>query len=213
MGGRGASSASSENKIIENSVNFQQVKTHIEGKYGCKFGRGMKQLPLENTKNVAKAIQAIEKDFPGITKDIEFYTGGGITSGWGAQAQATPVRDSNGNIRLSNFCVQLNRGFFKEQFRARAGDTVATNDKRGVVMHELGHIATYKIAGYNYVNYCKNVVQSAERSTGQKASNISRYAGAKVQEAVAEAFADIKMNGRNAQKISHSIYRQIKKDW
>ena len=217
MGGRGATSRSGKianESVIEKAKTFQELKTYVENKYGLSFGKGMRQLPLENVKEVSRAIERLEKDFPEVTKDVEFITGGSWKSDWAASAKAKPfLNNQTGKVELKELKVELNRDFFKNNFSIQGDYTISGNNKRVTVAHELGHIATYKVAGYGYVNYCENVVKFAERATKQKRSDISRYAGGKYQESVAEAFADVAKNKNGAKAISKEIYKQVKKDW
>ncbi len=105
----------------------------------------------------------------------------------------------------------------KKGFHPRMGNRTAVE---AVASHELGHALTAeagkKLGGLNVEQTATRIVNEARRQTGHKgvvpmAKNISRYATFNNAEAIAEAFADVYCNGKNAQRESRTIVSVLNK--
>lgn len=105
----------------------------------------------------------------------------------------------------------------KSKFHPSRGNKTAME---AVALHEMGHAltdkASAKLGHYNMDKTSTFIVKEALKQTKHKgvvkmASKISRYATASNAEAIAEAFSDVKCNGKRAKAESKAIVNVLNK--
>lgn len=134
--------------------------------------------------------------------------------------------DSDGNIAINE--AYFNKGRMEAAYKkcVESGYHPSNGNKtatQAVAAHELGHKLTeaagtkLKMAGFGNIDKAANAIltearkTTRHRSNAQMAGKISGYAKTKPAEAVAEAFADVYCNGKNARSESKAIVTVMNK--
>lgn len=202
-GSRGAKSFGSvKSSSVMQLVSKDEVHHYMSTNYGVSFDASCRSIPLEQLKEACYGIEKVARDFKG--------SADGITLKAGTYKNAS----AKAGLKGSKLTIYLNKRIYKDKEEILDnGLTVTGNDRSAIISHEMGHILTYRMAGYQYRRYSSDVYQRARKNTKQTSSAISRYAVGKRSETIAEAFGDVSRNGNNAQQISKEIYNIVKGDW
>jgi hypothetical protein len=181
------------------------------------------ELDLEKTREVAKTVADLFTKYPTITADIEI----GECSLSSSAAEALGYR-YNGEEAYFKKEMVINRKILKaesamdahfEKSRANGWHHVTNDDVTPVqytVTHEFGHLIDYQSARsvspyevrkayIDELGFANPYVQEAPHIE----ANTSRYAKKCREELLAEAFADVEMNGDAAFEYSKALHKTL----
>ena len=162
-------------------------------------------------KEVMSAVKSVYDDYGIDLSDIQLATLKG------KDANVMAYYDSDGNLAV-------NKSYFDSKKMDAAYDRCVQSgfhpdrgNKSGLeatAAHELGHRLTDTGRGIDATS--KDIVQKAAKKLKYKnsanmAAKISGYAKTNYAECVAEAFADVYCNGKNAKKESRAVVSELNK--
>ena len=166
-----------------------------------------------------QVLKDVEDEYGVILEDVQLATLNG------ASGAVMAYYDSNGNLAVNE--SYFNAKTMNDAYDAcvQSGFHPSRGDKTGleaVVAHEMGHRLT-DAAGINSGGKAwdldktsNEIVEAAAKKLNYKnsasmASKISGYAKESKAECVAEAFADVYCNGKNAKKESRAVVTELNK--
>lgn len=157
------------------------------------------------------AVKSVYDDYGIDLSDIQ------IATLRGKDANVMAYYDSDGNLAV-------NKSYFDSKKMDAAYDRCVESgfhpdrgNKSGLeatAAHELGHRLTDTGKGIDSTS--RDIVQNAAKKLGYRnsanmAAKISGYAKHSMAECVAEAFADVYCNGKNAKKESRAVVSELNK--
>lgn len=205
MGGRGAESGGRYNS---GGLNPNDIKS-------------MRDLISDRESNpkmvdaVMQSLHEVHSDYGIVLDEI----GLAVIGGKGANTLAFYGNGTLG-VNEAYFNSKMEKAYdmcVKDGFHPRRGKKSAME---AVALHEMGHAltdkASTKLGHYNIDKTATFIVNEARKQTRHRgnvimARRISRYATASDAEAVAEAFADVRCNGRRAKAESRAIVKVLDK--
>ena len=202
---------------------FNDLEQYFSSVYGVAFNQSVKSLDFQTVQKAMDGVENVIKEFPdfgSILKSITTSTSG-VMSCTGEEITFNPNFFSS-STALSNAC----------QAQSKKGFWIKNSSPESIGVHESGHgvewlliqsnpAYTYdfeRIIAWNDCDEAKSIVSKACKNIKKTAygkgkknaelkKSISGYAATTASETMAEAFADVFANGKNANPLSTEIKR------
>ena len=234
MGGRGASSASSDGRSASGAKTFDDLRTYMQDHYGIAVDHSIDKLDFETVKQGIAGVDDVLKQLPQLRQSIKTISADMSTT---AYAFARARYGANGlefSLHLGGWAYGSSTKM-RDSLKRDGTFHPANMDARGIMSHEVGHIAEFTIAmkhgssageSFRYIkkqtyatkivgDACKDVKRTSYgrgKKNDQLVSGISGYASRNRSEALAEAVGDYMTNGSKSNPLSQSIWAKIKNE-
>ena len=162
-------------------------------------------------KEVMSAVKGVYDDYGIDLSDIQ------IATLRGKDAKVMAYYDSDGNLAINKSYFDSKKMDAAYDMCVKSGYHPDRGNKSGLeatAAHEMGHRLTDTGKGIDATS--RDIVQKAAKKLKYKnsanmAAKISGYAKHSYAECVAEAFADVYCNGKNAKKESRAVVSELNK--
>lgn len=214
------SSSKGGNITIQSCSDFTQLSDYLQKNYGIQMHPSVSKLSLDVVKRPLMGYEDMVQDFPELGQSVQtvMTSNRGVMSCAGDKISFNPAYFSDLQ-KLEGLCQQYGGGWW-----------VANVSPESIGVHESAHAVEWilcqmnpsnvydwqKIMAYNQCAEAKGIVSRACKNIkktpfgkGKKndelKQGISRYALDNPSETLAEAFADVYANGKNAHPLSTEI--------
>lgn len=234
MGGRGSSYGGTNSALGTKDVD--ELRKYMRDNYGIAVHSSADKVDFNVLRSVAGEIESIIKEFPQIAGP-GIHELSGNESRPNAYASATLRGSLQLNPKLLSDADTLNKSYSDDvSSKWHPAGTTSVN----IASHEMGHLLESalifknitepgyqgtmdRINAWNKNRFATKIVGEAARivkktesgkglKNNQLVEQISRYATKNRSEALAEAVADYRANGNNAQPLSKAIWNILKRE-
>lgn len=211
---------------VSDISSFNDLSAYLETKYGIEFDESVRHLDFETVKSAIGGVESIIIEYPDVGDLLKkgVTSNSGVMSCTGSTLSFNPEYFSD-NSTLENTCKEMSeKGFW-----------VANSTPESIGVHEAAHGVEWaliqanpeytsdseRVCAWNQCTEAKKIVSKAcENVQGTPfgegknrktlITSISEYALESDSETMAEAFADVSVNGTNANPLSMEIVRLSK---
>ena len=208
---------------LENCKDFDEMCKYLSKSYGFSIDNSVKKLDFETVKNAFAGCESVMKEFPGLVGSVKTVTTSksGVMSCSGGKITFNPHYFAEGN-KLLDDCKRMSTSRF----------WISNSSPASIGAHECGHAVEWlmiqenksylydwqRVNVWNKCTEAKQIVSQACKNikktpygkgkrNAELIGGISRYSHDTASETMAEAFADVYANGKNANPLSVEIKR------